>query len=583
MIRFLLPFIVLLSFSNITNAQEIKPIIENKSGVVDEISKQQRLLINQRIQQNIDSLKEVGLLTKTKDIDIKFSFPLLPADNVFDMRYYGITNFVDHNSDFPNQLTDYTCGTRTFDRENGYNHSGTDFSLYPFPWRKMDEDKVAVVAAAPGTIIEKMDGNPDKSCTLNDKEWNAVYVRHDDGSVAWYGSLKANSLTEKSIGERVEVGEKLGIVGSSGSSTAPHLHFEVRHENGEIVDPFSGECNPSESLWKDQPEYIDTEFSLIQVSREYFGEELDLECGEAVDQENIDATLEDSIVRVYFFLHDLVKNKPAYVKVRDPSGKLAESFTFVRTDDQEWAEDFYKFSSWEFFLEIPNGAQTGIWNITLTMDDGLFNQDDGELTHKFSVSSVFTKPNQTENLNPENGTMIDDSDTYLRWVPMADADFYTVQIAEDEGFSQGLEELTSTNRSVEVSGLSTNKKLYWRVKSQNQYGESEWSEISNFSTGTPTNIDKDESQRPKSFELSQNYPNPFNPTTQIKYTLENVSPVKLSVFNALGRQVEVLIESVKSPGAHSITFDASELPSGIYYYELQTPNFTEVKPMTLIK
>ena len=588
MIRLLLSAAFLFTTTISIQAQKLKPIVENRFEPVQEITQQQRLLINQRLQQNIDSLKKEGALGKAQDIDLQFSFPLLAADNFFGLGYYGITNFVDHNSDYPNQLTDYTCGVRTFDRENGFNHSGTDFSLFPFPWKKMDEDKVAVIAAAPGTIIEKTDGNPDKNCGISDEEWNAVYIRHDDGSVAWYGSLKTNSLTGKSIGERVEVGEKLGIVGSSGSSTSPHLHFEIQDENGEVIDPFSGECNAVESLWKDQPEYIDSEFNDIIISTEYYGEYyregLDLKCNEATNLENVDSFLEDDRnLRIFLYMNDRVKNIPAYGRVRDPDGKLIDSFTFLLTDDQEWARDFYKFSIWEFSFAIPEVTRNGIWNLTFTMEDGVYNQDDGKIIHKFSVSSLFDKPIKTENLNPENGAMVEDRDTYLRWVPMADADFYTIQIAEDEGFTQGLEEVISSERSAQVSDLSDNKDYYWRVKSTNQYGESEWSEASSFSTGMATTTSQEVSQQPENFSLSQNYPNPFNPTTQIKYDVGNAGDVKLTVYNALGQQVKTLVDTKKNKGTYTTTFDATDLPSGIYYYEFKTANFSEVKPMTLIK
>lgn len=66
-----------------------------------------------------------------------------------------------------------------------------------------------------GVILDVRDGNFDRSCSFNNNSWNAVYVRHSDGSVAWYGHLKNGSATTKTIGEEVEEGEYLGIVGSS--------------------------------------------------------------------------------------------------------------------------------------------------------------------------------------------------------------------------------------------------------------------------------------------------------------------------------------------------------------------------------
>ncbi len=89
---------------------------------------------------------------------------------------------------------------------------------------------------------------------------------------------------------------------------------------------------------------------------------------------------------------------------------------------------------------------------------------------------------------------------------------------------------------------------------------------------------------PESFELKQNFPNPFNPTTQISYTIPEDSQVKLTVYNMLGEQVAVLVDSYQSVGTHQVTFDASNLSSGIYIYRLNAGSqFQSRKLMTIIK
>ena len=98
----------------------------------------------------------------------------------------------------------------------------------------MDLSLVRIVAAAPGVILDKADGNDDRSCAMSGAAWNAVYVRHADGSVIWYGHMKKGSLTAKPVGSPVAAGEFLGIVGSSGNSTGPHLHFEVHGPAGQV-------------------------------------------------------------------------------------------------------------------------------------------------------------------------------------------------------------------------------------------------------------------------------------------------------------------------------------------------------------
>ncbi|MEJ2193823.1 MAG: FG-GAP-like repeat-containing protein [Ignavibacteriaceae bacterium] len=87
----------------------------------------------------------------------------------------------------------------------------------------------------------------------------------------------------------------------------------------------------------------------------------------------------------------------------------------------------------------------------------------------------------------------------------------------------------------------------------------------------------------QSFILEQNYPNPFNPVTQISYSIPFESFVTLSVFNSLGQKVKVLIQENKPTGQHSVIFDAGELPSGVYFYQLGVENFIQTKKILLIK
>ena len=101
-----------------------------------------------------------------------------------------------------------------------------------------------------------------------------------------------------------------------------------------------------------------------------------------------------------------------------------------------------------------------------------------------------------------------------------------------------------------------------------------------FSYSDEVNVDV---TAPVQFELSQNYPNPFNPSTTIKFSIPQSSSVTLKVFNTLGQEVKTLIDQNMESGVHSISFDASEFNSGIYFYKLDAGKFSEVRKMTLIK
>ncbi len=85
------------------------------------------------------------------------------------------------------------------------------------------------------------------------------------------------------------------------------------------------------------------------------------------------------------------------------------------------------------------------------------------------------------------------------------------------------------------------------------------------------------------FSLEQNYPNPFNPTTSISFSLEHQEKATLKVYNAKGECVGTLVNGVVSAGAHQVTWNAANLPSGIYFYKLQTTDFTQTKKMLLVR
>lgn len=86
------------------------------------------------------------------------------------------------------------------------------------------------------------------------------------------------------------------------------------------------------------------------------------------------------------------------------------------------------------------------------------------------------------------------------------------------------------------------------------------------------------------YSLEQNYPNPFNPVTTINYTIpSNTENIKLIVFNLLGEEVQTLVDQKQSAGSYTVEWDATDFPSGIYFYKLTGENFSETKKMTLIK
>jgi len=94
---------------------------------------------------------------------------------------------------------------------------------------------------------------------------------------------------------------------------------------------------------------------------------------------------------------------------------------------------------------------------------------------------------------------------------------------------------------------------------------------------------KDESVLPEEFKLFQNYPNPFNGSSVIKYSIPELSRVRIKIFNPLGEEIETLVNEEKSIGTYELTWSAANLPSGVYFYQLQTGSFVQVRKIILLK
>lgn len=102
-------------------------------------------------------------------------------------------------------------------------------------------------------------------------------------------------------------------------------------------------------------------------------------------------------------------------------------------------------------------------------------------------------------------------------------------------------------------------------------------------TETVTQVREEPSVLATTLVLSQNYPNPFNPSTVIGYVLPINSHVTLKVYDVLGREVRTLVDARQGPGEHSVVFDASGLPSGVYFYRMNAGNFRDVKKLIVVK
>jgi hypothetical protein len=145
-------------------------------------------------------------------------------------------------------------------------------------------------------------------------------------------------------------------------------------------------------------------------------------------------------------------------------------------------------------------------------------------------------------------------------------DFVTVGSVKGHGTT------TSPNHYLFVDKLIDGGKYFYRLKQMDYGGTFEYSNEIEVEVRT---VDK--------FTLEQNYPNPFNPTTTIGYVLQEKSNAKLTLLNALGEEIAVLVNEEQNKGYHKVEFNGSKLTSGVYYYRLVAGNFNATKKLLLLK
>lgn len=333
------------------------------------LSAERRMWIRQRLDAVKDSLLIAGLRQKpsTGTKSPLFITPLRQASGLTDPGFCSISGYVDQNP-ASGQVLDYSCGNLSYDLPGGYNHQGTDFYSWPFGWFKMEFDEVEVVAAADGVILYKEDGHYDRNCSMSTATWNAIYIEHSDGSEAWYGHLKNGSLTAKGVGQTVTAGEYLGIMGSSGSSTGPHLHFEVYDQFGHLIDPFYGTCNYLNGIswWQSQEEYRHQAINLVAThhSPPWFPPCPETEFPNRSDHFNAGDTVYLAAYFKNLFPGDLVR-----FQVYRPNSSLWDEWSW----ESNWP--FYTSAYLYYWMAPGMAAMTGQWKLRVIYEGISYDHD----------------------------------------------------------------------------------------------------------------------------------------------------------------------------------------------------------------
>ena len=129
--------------------------------------------------------------------------------------------------------------------------------------------------------------------------------------------------------------------------------------------------------------------------------------------------------------------------------------------------------------------------------------------------------------------------------------------------------------------------MYYKIKAKNNNKESDFSNMAEIGSSgfykSGSESQENANDKITKFNLMQNNPNPFNPQTTILYDLPSSEKVRLRVFTIIGKEIAVLENREMPAGRHTVTFNASDLPSGIYFYSLVAGEFSSLKKMAFIK
>jgi hypothetical protein len=301
-----------------------------------------------------------------------------PVEGTY-LKDYFITSYVDWKLV---GYQDYNCGTKSYNA-----HQGTDFLLKSFA--RMDSG-VYVIAAAAGTIVEIADTFFDRNMALTTiGAGNYVAIKHSNNYYTYYTHMKKKSLLVK-VGDVVTQGQRLGQIGSSGYSSDPQLHFEVWNDTIEYVDPFSGNCGNSTSMWTNQFAY-DSIYRIMDKGLIPIAPTLNI-LRERYASKQIYTKL-DSVICFW---------------VQESGVKLGDTFAFVWYDPQGNPTDTftstYYYNSWYYYnwsyIYFPKTGPSGVWHVKYSQN-GVLKQDvpfTVDITNSIATNrvnpSVFQSGNQ---------------------------------------------------------------------------------------------------------------------------------------------------------------------------------------------
>lgn len=497
------------------------------------------------------------------EAQVKFIWPLKQANGYDDPSYYVIGNYVDHHNRL-GFIRDYNNGYRTYD-----GHTGTDIALYPDAWRKKWAGQVDVVAAAAGQIISKRDGYPDNNCSWqNQPPSNKIVIRHVDGTETTYKQFKKNSLTTKNKWDWVAEGEYLGKVASSGTSTGPHLHFEVRDAQGNVIDPFFGPNNPTTNIsrWKNQLPYYDGGVNKVYIGSDYVSPP-NTNCFAFMNLHAKNTFKPGQRVYTSTFIRTPAPNALINIYVFRPDGTLHTNNTVLHQYPSEAAIDKGKKRKSTRYrsYNLPFNAQVGTWTVIVTYNSLLSNAD----IVTFEVEAlddlvINFKPTENNGLGIQTKEPLpsDAEKSYLQ--RSYDAENWTT--IDEDIHSADIENWTYEDVDANLSAT-----IYYRINSINKEGIEQ--------PGTVYHWTQNETKASTGFLEVSNlsvdlYPNPTRAALQMVTTDISLTK-KVEIVNLSG---QVLATFDWEKGSNVLQLQVDFLPAGLYAAHIIEKGRKVVKP-----
>jgi len=251
----------------------------------------------------------------------------------------------------------------------------------------MDLDQGINLAAADGQIIAKQDGSFDRNCSFNSDPLNGIAIQHSDGSKSYYYHFKNGGITSKDVGDTVVAGEYLGVIGSSGSSTLPHLHFEVYDSADNLIDPSVGPCNTlnTDTWWENPLPYFNpgVNAALTHSAPPQFNTCPETETTNESNQFNLGETVHYAI-----YLRDQRASTGVDLKITRPDGTVQFEWTYDLVDD-------FNISYW--IWNFPNDMEgQWTWEATYNNETAVHSFNVGALNvNEQEIDRAILHPNPT--------------------------------------------------------------------------------------------------------------------------------------------------------------------------------------------